>query len=206
MKLYYSPTSPYVRKVLVVAHEAGILDRITLLASAPSPVKPDAEVQRVNPLGQIPALILDDGTMIADSRVICEYLDAQTGGNFVPAAGAARWSVLTEESTADGMTAAALLCRYEMTRPENFRWQDWYDGQLAKIHAGLDFFERRADSFSERVDLGTISAACGLSYLQLRFGDIDWLGSRPALARWYARFCERASMCDTVLGVSRLPA
>lgn len=205
MKLFYSPHSPFVRKVLVVANEAGVADRIELLKSAAGPVARDAEIVALNPLGQVPTLLADDGTMIADSRVICEYLDAVGVGGLFPTPGEARWTALVEQSAADGLLAAALLCRYErLIRPDQFQWQGWYDGQFAKIVSALDFFAGRTAGLGSRVDIGTVSLACALSYLDHRFGDVDWRGDRPALARWYAWFADRPSMRDTALGVSKI--
>src|SRR5260221_10537422 len=116
MKLFFSPASPFVRKVLVVAIELGMEGRIERLPSAVHPVNRDQAVVAKNPLGQVPTLLLDDGTPLHDSRVICEYLDAQAGGaRLFPAPGAARWQALTEQSVADGLLDAAILSRYELS-------------------------------------------------------------------------------------------
>ncbi len=125
MKIFFSPASPFVRKCMVVAHELGIADRIEKLPSAAGPVKRDATIIPKNPLGQVPTFITDDGQVLFDSRVICEYLNATQSGKLFPADGAARWARLTELALADGMTGAALLARYEsVLRPEALRWAD----------------------------------------------------------------------------------
>ena len=122
MKLYFSPTSPYVRKCLVSAHELGLVDRIQLLAANAHPVQRDATLIASNPLGKVPTLLTDDGTPLYDSRVICEYLDHLAGGSLFPRTGDARWAALTLQSLADGMLDAALLARYEQAvRPEPLR-------------------------------------------------------------------------------------
>lgn len=205
MKLFYSPHSPFVRKVLVAAHEAGVTDRIELLKSAAGPVARDAEIVALNPLGQVPTLLDDDGSMIADSRVICEYLDSLGTGALFPKSGDQRWIALVEQSAVDGMLAAALLCRYErLIRPAEVQWDGWYDGQFEKIISSLDFFAGRAAGLAGRVDIGTLSIACALSYLDHRFGDFDWRSDRPALAEWYTQYAKRPSMQDTTLGVSKV--
>src|SRR5690606_6619358 len=150
-------TSPYVRKVLVVAHEAGLIEQIRLLPSAADPVNRDATVVAANPLGQVPTMLTADGLAISDSRVISEYLDTLAGSGIFPAAGEPRWQALAHQSMADGMLSAALLCRYEKaTRPEPYQWQGWYDGQFAKISSALSYFDSCAGGFGARADIGTI--------------------------------------------------
>lgn len=198
MKIFYSATSPFVRKCLVAAHELGLRDRIELLPSAANPVAPDRTLVASNPLGKVPALLLDDGTVLCDSRVICEYLNTQAGGNLIPREGSARWTALCEQSLADGVNDAAVLARYETAmRPEALRWTDWTAGQVAKINAGLDEFEARAARFGDRVDLGTIAFGCTLGYIDFRFAALDWRATRPQAAAWYERFGARESMVAT---------
>jgi glutathione S-transferase len=200
MKLYYSPTSPFVRKVLVVAHEVGVADRIENLSSAAHPVNRDPEIVGHNPLGQVPTFFTDDGAVLYDSRVICEYLDTLAGGGLFPAAGAARWQSLTEQALGDGFLASALLARYEIVaRPEEKSWSGWKDAQLDKVRSALDSFAAKAGSLAGRVDIGTITVACALSYLDLRFADLGWRSGRRELAEWYKLFSERSSMQATVL-------
>ena len=112
MKVYYSPASPFVRKVLVSAHELGLADRIELLSCAAHPINRDQEIVAHNPLGQVPTFFTDDGSVIYDSRVICEYLDSFSPGRLL-GSGESRWRALTEQSLADGLLDAALLARYE---------------------------------------------------------------------------------------------
>ena len=138
MKLFHSPTSPFVRKVLVVADERGLRDRIELVPSVLSPTSPDAALSRSNPLGKIPALETDGGDVLFDSHVIAEYLDQMTDGPRLIPAGAGRWSVLRREALADGILDAGILVRYEtFLRPEPLRWAAWIDGQLTKVTQGL---------------------------------------------------------------------
>ncbi|MFS2165308.1 glutathione S-transferase [Variovorax sp. Varisp62] len=199
MQIFFSPASPFVRKCMVVAHELGIADRIEKLPSAAGPVKRDATIIPKNPLGQVPTLITDDGQVLFDSRVICEYLNATQSGKLFPADGEERWARLTELALADGMTGAALLARYEtVLRPEELRWADWTDGQLAKVRTGLEWLESAAPSFGDRVDIGTIAFGCALGYMDFRFPSVDWRAEAPNSAKWFKGFNQRASMRATV--------
>ena len=197
MKLYYSPASLFARKCLVVAHELGLADRIQLLNEGVHPVNRNQTVVTANPLGQVPTLITDTGQAVHDSRVICDYLNAMGQGNLIPTDDT-RWAVLTEQSMADGLLAAALLCRYEVSaRPEALRWSDWTQGQMQKITDTLACFESVIAQRGASVDLGTIALASALGYLDFRFADYDWRSANPGLAEWYGRFSQRASMCAT---------
>lgn len=199
MRLLYSPTSPYVRKVMASAIHLGLADRIICVAGHPSPVKPDPAVSDVNPLGKVPAATLDDGTVLGGSRTICEWL-AATGADpaFLPAAGAARWAVLELHDLADGILDAALLARYESAvRPEALRWADWHSGQLGKIDAALGRLNALADRLAGPVTLGSITTGCALGYLDFRFADHPWRAANPRLAAWWAEFGETAPMAQT---------
>jgi len=198
LKIFYSQASPFVRKCLVTAHELGLSERIEFVPAAAHPVNRDRSIVAQNPLGKVPTLIADDGTVLYDSRVICEYLDALGGGKLIPRAAPARWRVLVEQSLADGIMDAAVLARYEKAvRPEALRWSDWLAGQLDKVSCGLAALERHAAGFSDRVDLGTIAFGCALGYLDFRFASLGWRDAHPDTAAWFARFGTRASMVAT---------
>ena len=198
MKIFFAPASPFVRKCLVAAAELGLRERIELVSAAAHPVNRDKNVVAHNPLGKIPTLLADDGSVLYDSRVICEYLNALGDGHLLPREGNARWSVLAEQALADGICDAAVLTRYEtFARPEPLRWNEWIAGQLEKVTSGLDFIEERAAGFADRVDLGTIAFGCALGYLDFRFASLAWRDSRPHAAAWFERFGERPSMIDT---------
>jgi glutathione S-transferase len=201
MKVYFSPSSPFVRKVLVCANELGIADKIALLPSAAGPVKRDATIIADNPLGQVPTFFTDDGMALYDSRVICEYLDVLAGGHALfPAPGPARWQALVDQSVADGILDAALLTRYETAmRPEALRWPDWMAGQMSKVTDALAKLEADVSGFGARVDIGVITVGCALSYLDLRFPDNGWRDRCPGLKAWYESFSQRPSMVATAL-------
>jgi glutathione S-transferase len=200
LRLHYSYASPYVRKVMAVAIETGQRDKLELTVRKVSPVAPDAEVNRDNPLGKVPCLVTDDGMALFDSRVICEYLDGLHGGRkMFPAAGPARWMALRRQAEGDGILDAGVITRYEtFLRPEAYRWQDWVQGQKAKIARALDALEGEAASFGETVDIGTITIGCGLGYLDFRYAADDWRAGRPKLAAWFEKFGKRPSMATTV--------
>jgi glutathione S-transferase len=182
---------------MVIAHELGLADRIEKLPSAAGPVARDQTIIPSNPLGQVPTFIADDGQVLFDSRVICEYLNELGGGALFPA-GKARWQVLTEQAMADGMLGAALLARYEgALRPEALRWNDWVQGQLGKVHDGLALIEKNAAALADRLDIGTITIGCALGYLDFRFPELDWRAAHPGTAAWYETFSQRPSMQAT---------
>ena len=198
MKIYFSPTSPYVRKCLVIAHELGLDGTIELLPSNAHPVQRDAQIIQSNPLGKVPTLICDDGSVLYDSRVICEYLNERHEGTLFPRSGPARWQALTLQSLADGMLDAALLARYEeAVRPAPLRWSDWVRGQLDKLSTSLAALEGHPHSLAGRVDIGTLSLGCALGYLDLRFADFAWRQRYPLVATWAAEFTRRPSMQAT---------
>jgi len=197
MKLLYNPASPYVRKVRVLAIETDLMDRIELAKVTITPVGPDEALCASNPIGKIPTLVLDDGGALYDSRVICEYLDGLHGKKrLFPDNGDARWTALRRQSLCDGILDAAVGTRYEtFLRPEELRWPDWVEGQMQKVRRGLDALEH--ESLADDVDIGTVSAACALGYLDFRYPQEGWRDSRPSLAAWYERFAARPSMSET---------
>jgi len=199
MKLWYSPPSPFARKVRVAAIELGLAARIELVNTPVMPIKPNPVLIPQNPLVKLPALEAEDGSVLYDSRTICEYLDALARGGLFPEPGPARWDALRRQSLGDGIMDAGILRRYELLlRPEPLRWADWLAGQQAKIHFALDAAEREATLWGDRFDIGDITIACALGWLDFRFADYDWRAKRPALAAWYAGSAERPSLAQTV--------
>jgi glutathione S-transferase len=196
MQLRYAATSPFVRKVLVIAIETGLADRIEKIAAPGSPLKPNREGPAAAPLAKIPALLTDDGQLLYDSPVICEYLDSLHGGaRFFPA-GAARWTALQRQALADGILDAAITVRYETTlRPKELQWADWCDAQTGKWRAALDALEQ--DRLDDGFDIGHVTIACALGYLDFRFQSEGWRAARPRLAAWYAATAQRPSLKQT---------
>lgn len=199
MKLYYSPASPYVRKVMAVAIEAGIDGKIEKVTAPSTPVAMDKGLGAQNPLGKVPTLLTDDGMTLFDSPVICEYIDSlSVKAKTFPASGPARWKALQLQALGDGLLDAAILCRYEATlRPKDKQWADWTAGQMQKIDQSLSAIEAAAPGFGDRADIGTITCGCALGYLDFRFADKDWRKGHPKAAAWFAKFDERPSMKAT---------
>jgi glutathione S-transferase len=199
MRLFHAPTSPYVRKVMVILHETGQTGAVTLVASGGTPLDPGTMPVAQNPLGKIPCLERDGLPALYDSRVICRYLDSLAGGRHYPA-GERLWEALTLEATGDGICDAAILMRYEThVRPEGARLAAWTEGQWSKIARSLDVLEARwIAHLAGPIDIGQISVACALGYLDLRHGERGWRSGRPQLAGWFERFGARPSMQATV--------
>lgn len=195
MTLHWSPLSPFVRKVMICAIELGLDDRIDRVRSVANMSVPNPELMRINPLGKIPALVLEDGAVIADSTVICLYLDALAGGGrLLPEAGAGRWTELTRHSMANGLLDALILWRNERAKPADRQTPAWIEGFSLKTAAVLDQFEHgRLARPPGVLALSDAAMGCALSYLDFRFADLDWRDGRPTLADWHAWFTMRDS-------------
>jgi|APTNR8051073442_1049403.scaffolds.fasta_scaffold28032_2 glutathione S-transferase len=197
MKLRYTPTSPYVRKVTVTAHERGLDGRIERI---PTDVwDPNSDIGRDNPLGKVPALTTDDGLVLYDSPVICEYLDSVGDGpRLFPATGVERWIALRRAALGDGILDAGVARLLEGRREEALRSATWVARQAGKVAAGLDALEAEAGDLDAPLTIGHIAIAAALGFLDFRFAAEDWRPTRPALARWYETFAARPSMQATV--------
>jgi glutathione S-transferase len=197
MKLRYSPTSPYVRKVMVVALETGLAERIERLPTTVAPTKPNDEVARENPLVKVPALTTDDGLVLYDSPVICEYLDTlHDGPKLFPAGDKARWLALRQQALGDGILDAAILGRYEILRPKEFQWQDWLDAQMRKVRGALAALEMEAEAgdLGGPLTIGQITIACALGYLDFRYQSEAWRTKHRRLAVWADEVAQRKSI------------
>jgi len=183
---------------MIVAHELGLTDRITCVRTVVATTRPHAPLMEENPLSKIPTLILDDGTVLYDSPVICEYLDSlHKATKMFPAAGPARWKALRRQALGDGILDAAILTRYETgVRPKELQWGDWVDGQMRKVRGALDALEH--ENLNGPFDIGTLTIACALGYLDFRFPQEEWRKTRPKLAAWYAEIANRPSMKATM--------
>jgi glutathione S-transferase len=198
MKLYYSPTSPYVRKVMVLLRETGQLADVELITASGTPLAPADELLAKNPLTKVPALERPDGPTLFDSRVICAYLDDRAKGGLYPE-GAGRWDTLTLEALADGILDAALLMTYEARlRPEDKQMQEWADGQWAKIARACAALNARWMShLAGPLDMGQITVGCALGYVDLRHDARGWRQGNDALGAWFEIFDSRDAMAVT---------
>lgn len=200
MKLLYSPLSPFVRKVMIVAKELGLDGRIETVTAATNPSVPNPEIARHNPLMKIPALVTDDGLELFESKVIVQYLDALGGNKLIPASGPARWKALRLEAMADGLADAGILVRYEMAmRPAQLHWKEWISGQLTKVGNALDQLEKEAGDLEGPLTVGPIAVACACTWLEFRNVLPDARKSRPKLFAWVDRMNkERPSFAATM--------
>ena len=198
MQLIMSPASPFVRKIRVLVREAKLTDVVEEIDVATTPLASASEAVDANPLGRIPALIRDEGPALYDSRVISRYLDDYAGSGLYPSS--RLWEILTLEATGDGIMDSTVSMSYEMRlRPEEKQSEDWINAQWGKVERTLDAIGSRWMSHLEGpLNMGQISVACALSYIDFRHDVRNWREGRKALADWHAGFSDRQSMIDTV--------
>jgi glutathione S-transferase len=197
MKLYSNPASPFARKARVIIHELGLkLEVVNTTA------RDNIDYRRVNPLGKIPALVLDDGSALFDSPVICEYLNQLGGGKFFPGMSiwrqnSGRWKALGLQALGDGIMDAALALVYEERLREAAQRSEAINAyNIAVINSGLDALERVR--FAKDPTIGEIAVACALGYLDFRQAGLEWRANRPKLAEWFEAFSRYPSMQATV--------
>ena len=195
MRLHYARTSPYVRKVMIAAHELGVADDLELIATTPETIVED--VAGDNPLAQIPTLLLDDGTRIYDSLVICEFLNTVEKGDLFPPPGPPRWAALTRHAVGQGMTDNAIARVHERRRPAAKRSSALDAKRKASVERSLDALENAAGASESSFLIGDISVAAALGYLDLRFSEDDWRAGRPRLATWFEAVSARPSIRET---------
>ena len=198
MILYYQTHSPFARKVLVFAHEAGIADRLEVIHHETSPTLRNARVYAENPLGKVPVLLRPDASPIFDSDVICAYLDTlHDGRKLLPQDGEARWQALRLQSVAQGLAQTGIALRWETERrPEKLRYGALADGYREKIEASYDWIESTLDDEAP-LHVGHIALATTLSWMAFRH--LPPFRSRARLTRWFEAFEKRASMQATPL-------
>lgn len=200
MKLFYSQPSPFARKVVVLLHETGQLPDVEIVPVNGTPIDSGTIPRDLNPLGKIPALALDDGQAIYDSRVICRYLDSRAKSGLY-GDDATTWKLQTLEATADGILDAAVLMVYEgRVRPEEKQFTGWVEAQWRKIDTALDALETSWIDILpwDFKHIGQIATGCALGYLDFRHPQRDWRKGRPKLAAWEAEFAKRDSMRATL--------
>ncbi|EZF76056.1 hypothetical protein H105_02496 [Trichophyton soudanense CBS 452.61] len=226
MKLLYQTHSPYARKVLVFAHEAGLAADIQVVHQETSPMRANAEVYAQNPLGKVPVLLRGDAdqadqadpspeatSALFDSNVICEYLDTRHQGRpLIPREGEARWQALRIQAVASGLADVGIAVRWETTRrPETLRYPELSANLSRKLVESFDWLERELDDNNDNnnngggggddsaVHVGHIALATTLSWLLFRGVGEDFRQGRPRLAAWFERFESRPSMKATPL-------
>ena len=198
MKLFHSPASPFVRKVVVLLHELDKAEEVDLATITSTAFASDEGLAASNPLAKLPALVRDNGTTLYDSRVITAFLNDLYGGKMYPA-GASRWETLALEATGDGIMDSAVSMAYETRlRPKDMQYGDWIEAQWTKVARAISALNARWMShLSGPVDMGHISVACALSYVDFRHDARNWRAGNEALAQWHADFDSRPSMQAT---------
>jgi glutathione S-transferase len=182
-----STTSPFARKVRIALAVLGLADKVKIENA--DTLDPKDSVREQNPLGKIPTLVLEDGGTLFDSRTILEYLDDRAGGGrIIPRAGKARFDALRLQSLADGILDAGVLRVYEgRFRPTEKHEPKWIDHQAGKMDRALAVLEKAPPAFGPMIDVGQITLACALGYLDFRFGS-DWRKTHPKLVKWLDEF------------------
>jgi len=198
MKLFWSSRSPFVRKVMIAAHELGLADRLECVPVVVALAQPNDAVMAHNPLNKIPTLITDDGQTLFESGLICEYLDALAGGERLFPTGPARWPALRWHALGTGLLEILILWRSERMRPDGQRSDAVLAALGRKAAATLALLEQEAAAVAAApVTIGPVALGAAFGYLDFRFTDLPWRDGRPRLAAWYATFAQRPSMQAT---------
>jgi glutathione S-transferase len=198
VRLLWSSRSPFVRKVMVAAYEVGIAGRIATERVVVGADKPNPAVMALNPLNKIPTLVLDDGAVLYDSRVISEYLDTlHDGPRLFPADAAARWRALRRQALGDGLMEVIVLRLGEQHRPREIQSDNHLSSFRLKTLSALDCLEAEGVDAAGTPDIGHIAIGCALAHLDFRFAADAWRTGRPELSTWFGVFAARASMRAT---------
>jgi glutathione S-transferase len=195
MLLHWSPRSPFVRKVMIAAHELGLSDRIETVRTVVAPSQPNTELMKENPQSRLPTLRAADGTVIYDSPVICEYFDSlHSGAKLFPADFPERLAALRRQSLGDGMLDTLLMWRGEVTRPPAQQSIKHMQAWKLKTNVSVDALEEEADALTaSRFSIGHIALGVALGYIDFRFPEIKWRNGHPKIAAWHKQFEARPS-------------
>ena len=205
MKLYWTPASPFVRKVMVTAIELGVAPQIEVVPTfwphewGTRTITFEAEFIAANPIGRIPALVTNEGIAIAESNWICDYFQSLVEGpRLIPEAGRERWQCIRLIGIADGALEAMIARRAELLRPPAEQSADFVIKQRERIARCLDTLEREFDWLEGTFTLAQIGAAVACGYMEFRYREDQWRTCRPRLAAWYDVFAKRPSMLETI--------
>lgn len=194
--LFSWPSSPYVRKVMLTAHELGMADRINLIRAECA--EGEAELHRVNPIGKIPVLIVDDDLVIYESNTICRYLNSTTPTpNLFADWDDAPWHASNRLALTDAILDAATARVGESRRPGNLQSTDFDNVLAARIARCLDALEPAPDYDRDHITISTLTLATALAYLDFRLPSQQWRSRHTSLATWFAEFSQRQSMRAT---------
>jgi len=200
LRLAYAPASPFARKAAILLHELNITDSVELFdPGAVTPNGQNADIDSVNPLGMIPVLILDDGSAVFDSPVICECLNDLGQGHFFPTEAKQRLRALQLQALADGIMDLSVAERYETAlRPENLRWPEWIAQQEIRVANAISMLNQQCAQFDPAFCIGEVAVVAALGYRDFRYADVDWRSNCPALATWFEQISQRESVKLTV--------
>lgn len=195
MKIAYSAASPYVRKVMACAIARGLNDKVERWTVGTT----DPALLPFNPLSKVPSFVTDDGIMLYDSPVICEYLDSVGSAPVLfPAPGKARWNALRQQALGDGILDASQPRRREIALPQDEGRKAYVDLQRGKVSRAVDVLEKEAASLGDLRTIGEITIGCALGYLDFRFANEPWRPGHPALDAWYAKVVKLAPLAETM--------
>jgi glutathione S-transferase len=197
MKLYSSMTSPYSRKVRVVAEELGLSDLIEEVMT--DPFNPPPEFLAANPMSKIPTLITEKDEALPDSTLIVEYLQTRGHGMTSLPRGTKRWTALRRGQIAEGIMDAAVASILEKRRPEGIVYTTFLDRQVLVIRRSLDILNLEVSALSQHGSCSVveITAAVALAYLDFRMPYVEWRRNHDELAAWHEVFAQRPSMIKT---------
>lgn len=200
MKLFCSSTSPYTRKVTICAELLNLSDQIERVMVSTTAIKPNELLASHNPMIKLPTLVLDNGEILYDSRVICEYLCSLAGDNQIFPTDESRWKILTLQATADGLLDASVAARYEMAlRPKEYQWDGWFQAQMKKVVGCLNAIEKNCPSLlTTHFTIAEIAIICALGFLDFRFPEMNWRTQYPETAKWFALVSHLPAVKDSV--------
>ncbi len=196
MKLFYSPASPFARKVRVLVHEKGCAEQVEYIPAAS--MEDPVDLHAANPLGRVPTLITPEGMPVVESDVICAYLDeVLPGQKLIPSESPAHWQSLYRQSLGDGMMEAAVRLIQEKNRPESERSALWIARWKRAIDRSVIALEADMGVAQSGLDIGGIAVACALGYIDFRHTEIEWRANAPRLSGWYAIMSARPSFVES---------
>lgn len=205
MKLFWTPASPFVRKVMVVAMELDLEPQISIHPTfwphewGTRTIAFDSEFVAANPIGRIPTLVTDEGVAIAESNWICDYFQKKVGMPLlIPAGGKERWQCVRLVGVADGALEAMIARRAENLRPPAEQSKDFLSKQRERIARCFDTLEAEIQTMQTELSLAQITAAVACGYMEFRYPADEWRANRPELSGWYDAFSQRPSMVKTL--------
>ena len=198
MKLRFSSTSPFVRKVWVAALETGLAERVERVMV--SPTNPEDVKSSPSPLGKIPCLVTDDGMVLFDSPVIMDYFNSLLDDlSLIPAKGTARWTTLRRQALGDGMIGCTVNIFVERMRKPERQSKGWMVHNKATVDRAIHSLEAEVGDLADVIDAGTITLAVALAFVDMHFPEDSWREEHPKLAAWSDEFNRRPSMTATIV-------